>query len=310
MKKLVFSLAFTAFFAGASSAQNGGQVNYKITKDDPSDIVNFWLVFDPFHFDFGFKNIDGTSFNLGLWGIGMLNDRLGFDYTARRAWLTMGNMTRKDKLRAHYQVEAGGYLNLGSSTKSKTRKLVLKSETSYRNGKEYETTTFINVPMTVKNVYQARAGVFSIGGFYGLSDYTLPVNAASYSSTGIYVGLGNMNIINTFVNTDSYGKKNRSVLSRVFVDVLIAPLNGIQRDGISYKKDVNPSPIGARLGWQVLRASTKDEQKRGGMQVTVEIGARPFDGFYMAGSVGFPILRKKLPGFAGGKTGGRQATFD
>src|SRR5687767_5696656 len=107
--KVIFLALLFTHFTQVSKSQ---QVNYKVLKDDPKDANNLWVYLDPLQMDFGIKNIDGISFNLGIWSTATFKEKIGADVIFRYGWLTLGKLggtgVEGEKLNSHHQFELGG----------------------------------------------------------------------------------------------------------------------------------------------------------------------------------------------------------
>lgn len=301
MRKKLLALLFFAI-VGAIPVSNAQMVNYKILKDDPADVTNFWLYLDALHLDMGAKNMDGASFNIGLSSTANYKKNLGGDFTFHYGWLTMGKSGQdKDKLNNHIKVELGGFYTLTVRNKRVNTRVILSSSSSRRGSYTVTTTKSINVPATKHMALGVRGGFYSVGGIFGTRDIeNVPAipSKINYRKTGMYVGLLSVSTRNVFINTDTDGKAIRSARTRLFADVLILPATSAKFDGVNYKSNVDPEIFGFRFGMQVLPVELRKVKdyniKTRGMSYGVEIGVRPIDGFYIAGNVSFCIMRKKL----------------
>jgi hypothetical protein len=285
---------------------NAQQVNYKIMKDNPKDVNNFWLYLDVAQMDGGYKNIEGFSFNLGLWGVADYKERLGAEFIARYGYLTFGkSFGGGEGLRSHYQGEAGVFLNFSVNEKVKNTKVILSQSTSYSGSYKVTTTRYLMVPATRITKMGVRGGITSMGGTFGTSGPSTDETVASaglpdminYSMTGIYLGLLNTKVNNVLVNTDTDGKCGNFRYSRVYVDALIFPVRTAGLDGVDYKDKVKPGMIGARLGWYVMPTESRKmkgyDVKTRGSAFGVEVGIRPFDGIFVTGTWSIALMRKK-----------------
>lgn len=309
MKKLSINIFIIMALPLYMKAQ---QVNYKVLKDDPKDINNIWVYLDLAQMDMGFKNIDGTSFNFGIWGTGDYQNKFGGDFIFRKAWITLGKLGGSGvdggKLNGHSQFELGGYYKLKESTGSGNANIILSQETNYVSGKEVTATRSIKVPVTkVKGTY-VRGGVMSMGGVYGMShvkdnvvDFTEWMSfpdRINYRMSGIYTGLLFTKTTNIIINTDTDGKAAKSKKSRIYADAMILPIQSAKLLDVNYKPAINAGILGFRLGWQTLPTELRKvkniDVKTNGFSFGVEVGKRPYDGFFIAGTWSLCLYRKKL----------------
>jgi hypothetical protein len=279
-------------------AQN--EVQYKVTRDDPNDICNFWLFLDPLQMDFGFQNIHGLSLNTGVAGIGLVKQRFGFDYGVRFGTLTLyglGNANVKRTL----QLELGGLFTLKDKTRMKSNtKIILDiSESTNQNGDRVETTKFIRIPAQQRIIVHARGGLYlKRNPFVRESGETGTEIEGNLTCVGLYIGLSRMTVSNVFLNTNTDGKASRSGILRVYADVIVCPVRSLVPFGTSEQatnKDVLSSPVGFRMGFYGMPCEDrKTKKKGGGIAVGCEVGFRPGDGLYMTGSFMFVLMRKKM----------------
>ncbi len=301
MRKKLLALLFFAIVSGIRIS-NAQMVNYKILKDDPADVTNFWLYLDPFNFDIGAKNIDGTTFNIGLSSFANIGKNLGGEFRFQYGIITLGRLGNdKDKLNPHIKVEAGGFYTVTVRNKRVNTKVVL-SATSRSSGSYTVTTTrSIMVPATKHLALGVRGGLYTLGGVFGTSDIETTValpKVINYRMAGVYLGLLSASTRNVIINTDTDGKALRSTRTRIYADVLITPITYAGLDGTSYKSDLNPDIFGFRIGMQTLPVEVRKIKdlnvKTKGVSYGVEIGVRPIDGFYMACNASICLMRKKL----------------
>ncbi|MGL4596259.1 MAG: hypothetical protein ACRCYO_01950 [Bacteroidia bacterium] len=299
-KTTIFSALLVAFLMGlAQQATAQNNVQFKVTRDDPNDICNLWVYLDPFQMDAPIQNIDGLSFNLGVQAIGFVGNRFGFDYATRFGLLTLGKLGNKDAKRS-FQLEAGGMFVLGNRvrTKQKTKVVLDQTETTNMSGDRVTTTKFIMIP--------AKQGirVFARGGLYLKKNpyvHRLDETGVKYegnlTAAGLYLGLGRMAISNVYINTNTDGKALRSGAWRLYADALICPVRKLEvfpnTTPIPTDYKFIGGPIGFRLGIWGMGVESRDIQKRKAFSAGVEVGIRPGDGLYGAGSIMFPIVRRK-----------------
>jgi hypothetical protein len=298
MKKIISLLALLLVFAGLR-AQNS--VQYKVLTDEPLHACNFAMGIELGQMDFGFKNIDGLSFNTGVWGFVDYKRIAGADFIFRYGYMTMGKMFRdKANLNAHRQIEIGGYLNFSRRLVPSTNRITLKVETSTHGSNTVETTTFVDVPSTRYYNSGVRAGFMDYGGCLTMADeakdadFNLP-DVVNYNVIGLYVGLFREKTKNVLISTDAYGKKGVSLHSRIYVDAMLLPVSSVKFMDTDYKKYFKKSPVGARAGvsWYpvLTRKEARPDFKGRRFLFQTEVGYRPYDGLYVTGTISIPISR-------------------
>ncbi|MCU0432084.1 MAG: hypothetical protein MUC87_01365 [Bacteroidia bacterium] len=277
------------FLAVNLSAQDN--ISYKVVHDRPRDVNNFVMALDLAQLDFGFKNIDGLSFNIGVWGYANYRHTLCADYIFRMGWFTAGRLGDKEA-RRHTQVEAGVSFGLLQREVQKVFNVTLKSTTSRQNNYDVTTTQYIQVPGLQYRVSGVRAGFMHYGGPLSEPKDT-DFGIVNYAVYGVYAGLFRTRTDNLRISTDKYGIRGYSHNVRVYLDATFVP--------VSTFKDPDPAyynfPVGVRLGAWILPSLPRKEAKgmyNKGVSWQMEIGLRRFDGFYMQGTLAVPLARKKL----------------
>lgn len=292
MKKTVL-LLFALLLAALLPAQNS--VQYKVLQDEPQNACNFAMGIDLAQMDFGLKNIDGLSFSTGVWGFVDYKNAIGADYIFRYGYLTMGKAFRdKENLKAHRQIEIGGYLTLGRKLVTTTNRVVL----NVSNDGKTETTTYVDVPSLQMRKFGLRAGFVDYGGCITTpnnDDYSLP-EVVNYNVIGLYAGLFREKFRHLLITTDQYGKKGVSLHSRFYLDALIVPVSTVRYKDVDYKSQFKHSPVGARMGvaWYpvLTRKEARPDFKKRRFLFQTEVGYRPYDGLYVTGTISIPISRR------------------
>ncbi|MGL5892489.1 MAG: hypothetical protein ACRC3B_21535 [Bacteroidia bacterium] len=286
-KLLVTAFAISACY----SALAQDNINYKVVHDRPRDVNNFVMALDIAQMDFSPRNIDGLSFNIGLWGYANFKHTLCADYIFRYGWLTLGRLGFAEGKR-HTQVELGISLGLLQREKQKMFNVTLQSETSRNDKYETTTTQYIKVPGLQYRVAGVRAGFMQYGGILDRPE-EVGTGLDNYSVFGFYAGLFRTRTDNLRISTDKFGIRGYSHNVRVYLDATFTPLTTF--------KDPHPAyfnlPIGVRLGAWILPSLPKKEAKgmyNKGVSWQMEVGLRRFDSFYVQGTVAIPVVRRKL----------------
>jgi len=274
------------FLAASLIATSVGaqQVNYKVTKDNPADVANFFVNLELLEFELPIKNITGTSFCLGLNTYVNYNNKFGGEAAFRRGYLSLGGVPRT-------QFEIGGFFNFKSKVKTRNQKVVLETNEYTQGNTKYTETKFLKCPAQNMRSLGVRAGFLTNKEAYEDENDALGRNYA-YRWTGVYAGILLTSQMNYRINTDSFGEAGAGFIRRYYADVMIHPFASLT-DNETSKKLANASigRIGFRLG---LEAMPADRRKMGQSPVyfKVEVGMRPLDGIYMMGSFGVSIKRK------------------
>jgi hypothetical protein len=270
-----------------ATAQN--QIKYKVVADEPRKINNFSCNIDIAQMDFGIGNIDGASFNTGVWGHGMIKQKFGFDYTYRYGWLTLGKFA-SNKIKNHLNFQTGGFYIFHDRTASTTNKVILKeTKSTTSDGKTLTTTEFLMVP-SQKWRYQAlRGGLYFDRSGGRIESSSGPDVFYNYYGLGAYAGICFGSARHVIIQTDKYGEKGVVSHLRVCLDAIITPVNNVP-SGVK-----NSMPVGARLLVQALPTLRRKDKHRKGyrtaMTAEVEAGYRMVSGIYFGGSLSIPISR-------------------
>jgi hypothetical protein len=297
MKKtiLILSILLTCL---AARSQNS--IQYKVLTDDPMHACNLAVGIDIAQLDFGFKNIDGWAFSTGVWGFLDYQHKFGADFIFRYGYLTFGKAFRdKENLKAHRQIEIGGYLPLRKKLVSKTNKVVLKVDKSTTTTHEVTTTTFVMVPSKQFKIFGVRAGFMDYGGALTMdeaasdADINLP-EVVNYNVLGLYAGIFTEKYKNVLISTDKYAKKGVALHTRFYIDALITPVSSVKYKDIDYKEKFNHGPVGARMGIAWYPMLTRKEARPdypNRFLFQTEAGIRPYDGIYVTGTISIAISK-------------------
>ncbi|MCE3229536.1 MAG: hypothetical protein K0S32_4087 [Bacteroidetes bacterium] len=282
MRSLVIIFLFTATLASAQ------QINYKVIADEPRKINNLSINIDLAAMDFGIGNIDGASFNLGVWGHAMYKQRMGIDYSYRYGWLTLGKFA-SPVIKSHLNFQTGGFFIFHKRTASTTNKVVLKTSSGYQGGKNVTITEFLMVP-SQKFRYQAlRGGIYFDRSGARIENPTGADSFTNFYILGAYGGLCFGSTRHIIIQTDKYGEKGVVSHVRFCLDAIITPISNAPT---SLKNQI---PIGARLLCQALptlrRRDKGKKAYRTKMTAEFEVGYRMIAGLYLGGSLSIPISR-------------------
>lgn len=298
MKTKTVTAIFLIFFSIALKAQE--EIKYEKTKDDPDNINNLWVNADVCQMDAGFSNFYGLSFNAGIWGLGVIKNKIGFDYTLRYGYLSMPKLLGDKNVRNHSQIELGGFFEFQNKYKELERGIPLEDsyvQDKYNSTQLNKATKYIKVPAKRRTIRAIRAGIILDKGGYRPSDITLFPREAerlNYSRSGVYVGISTTRVYNVFIKTEKYGNCKTSSYLRFYLDALLYPSVKFTAPvtGTDYSTSVDHGNIGWRLGMEMSQPSTKAESHA--IVAQVQIGMRPIDGIFMTGGISIPLIRKRI----------------
>ncbi len=258
-------------------------INYKISEDQPRKINNFSCNIDLAHMDAGFSNIDGISFNTGVWGHAMYKQRLGIDYTLRYGWLTLGKFA-SPLIKSHMNIQAGGFFIFSSRDPLTRNKVVMKVVTSGKT----TTTTYLMVPSHKWKYTAVRGGLYFDKGGYRLEN---DMGADAFGNAfilGAYGGICFGSSKQLLIQTDTYGERGVIGHMRVCLDVLITPISNAPTG-------LKNAPIGGRLLVQGLPSLQRKIRKKKGFNAPFtyefEFGYRAIAGAYIGCTLSIPISR-------------------
>jgi hypothetical protein len=313
--RLPLLAAIAALFL--STALQAQQVKYSIQRDaaeiDPIVILNLELL----QIDMGIRNLDGASFNSGVWGIVEPVRGIGAQFDFKRSWFALGRLGFKD-YPSNTDLSVGGYYVFARKVRDgKPTKVVLDTEIvgeSYSTnamGDRVKTTTesvtTLTVPAQNYKAFYVRGGLYHKSGPYAVKD-ALDIEDldfyeyAGIRSTGLYAGVGLRSVRNIFIDTDLYGEQFNSSAHDWFVDVLVAPsqfdnLDPERQDPADLtdivKQQSDLGGLGFRVGWWIYQIEEKQyTDKTFGLSGTYSVGYHPYQGIFFSGGIGLTLLKK------------------
>lgn len=280
MKKAgIFVALFSVF---GSYAQN---VNYKVVKDNPSDVCNAYLNLELLEFEMPLSNFSGTSFCLGGSVYVNYHNKFGADLLYRNGWLNFSGVTRR-------QFEIGGFYNLSSRTKTRSQRVVLDQDKWTSGDKEYTETKFIKCPATNMRSLGVRGGFLTNTEAYEDEREGGLEGTFAYKWSGFYAGIQLTSQMNFQIETDSYGRVGTGFVRRYYADACIHPFASLS-DPESGTKNTTAKigRLGFRVGCEAMPAERR-KMKQAPIYIRIEGGMRPLDGIYMLGAFGINIKRK------------------
>ena len=262
----------------------GQSYTYKVIKDTPDDIANYWINVGILDVGFGSENNGFGLIGSSLGGVVHYKNKFGADAFYKKNFLGLNETTKSGS-----QIEAGAFYHLASKSKSKSQKVVLAEK---KNG---NAEISMKIPATIKRSFGLRAGLNMLNEGLGattdahavIADTDLVVN-----TVGFYAGVLMTSTLNARCHTQEFGIKSTGFVRRNYLDIMINPVNKITYpNGNEYTGTIKKGVIGFRLGVQFLQAEPK---KITGTAVyhKLEIGSRPIDGYYATYAIGFNFKRR------------------
>ena len=298
MKKLIGSIAIM----GVISIASAQKINYSIVGNDPSwdGIPNLYIT-PVLTMDVPWSN-DGTNASHLGWGVrshAVIKGRFFADvvYTSS-LWNIISTVDTKPR-----QLELGGAMLLRSAVSAKPTDVVLSTrEFMNSSAKNMEEVTYVTVPDGQEMKFAGvRGGLYAFRSIFEYSVPGEPIPGFNYNvpdeevrgwtnAVGLYAGwtTGRVNNVKISSNNRIYSETK---YNRWYADVLIAGYKNNFIENYS-TNDVNPIPVGFRLGFE----TTNKLEGFTGKIIQAEVGYRPgFNGFYTSFGFSFLQLRKQLP---------------
>jgi hypothetical protein len=247
--------------------------------------------------DANFGNFDNLSFNAGLWGYASLPKNLEAQFNIQKSYLQMGKLINRSYV-GNIEANAGAAYFIKIKNKKENVKIVLKSWTSY-DGRT-TISKYIMVPATVAYKIGVQGGAH-----YRLSPYEFEQDYLSQdlnmTNFGFYGGAVLKRSSSTRISfNDGKDKGQFSANIDVFVDALILPINKFTDTETkttltgSAKEAVTQIPLGFRAGCRLYQADSKSNTgKRFGVCYSASFGKKPYQGWFMTGSIGITLLKSK-----------------
>lgn len=278
MKTIIFTFTFVI-----GTLAFGQDVKYKITKDNPKDVNNFYVNLDLLQTEFPLNNISGTSFGIGISPYACYNNKFGAEATFRRGWLNLVGIPRVN-------FELGGFLNFTQKTITRNQKVVLDVKEWESAGRKYTETKFIRVPAQNMRSLGIRGGFLTNKETYAPDNNATLTGTYDYRWTGIYAGIQLTSQMNLRMNTDNFGEAGAGFIRRYYADITIHPVASIRDLSTDSKVNTSIGRIGVRCGLIAMPAERRKMQAP--IYIKTEIGFRPLDGAFMNLSFGVNFKRK------------------
>jgi hypothetical protein len=278
MKTIIFAFSFV--IGGLAFGQD---VQYKITKDDPMDVNNFYVNLDLLQTEFPLNNIAGTSFAIGISPYACYHNKFGAEATFRRGWLNLFGPPRVN-------FELGGFFNLTQKTITRNQKVILDIDEWTSGSTKYTETKFIRVPAQNMRSLGVRGGFLTNRETYKPEDHPTLTGTYDYRWTGVYAGIQLTSQMNLRMNTDNFGEAGAGFIRRYYADVTIHPMASLRDAGTDNKVNTSIGRIGFRCGLIAMPAERRKMQAP--IYIKTELGFRPLDGAFMNVSFGINFKRK------------------
>lgn len=273
-------IALGLLFGTTAIAQD---IQYKITKDNPADVSNFYINFDILQTELPLNNVAGTSFAIGISPYACYNNKLGAEATFRRGWLNLMGPARLN-------FEMGGFLNITQKTITRNQKVILSQKEWTSGDTKYTETNFIRVPAQNMRSIGVRAGFLTNKETFAPDDHSTLTGTYLYKWTGIYAGIQLTSQMNLQMNTDLYDEAGAGFIRRYYADVTIHPIASLRDIETDTKVSTSIGRIGFRVGLIAMPAERRKIQAP--IYIKTELGVRPLDGPFMNVSFGVNIKRK------------------
>jgi hypothetical protein len=277
------------FFTLFSFFGFGQNLTFKIVKDQPDDVANYWINLGLFEAGFATENL-GLYGNVSLNSIVHYKNKVGGEFTMRKSYFNLDDI---DNTSPGGSFEIGAFYNLFSKTKSKNQKIILSQKKSGNT----TTTVSMKIPATKMTSFGVRAGFNTFKNpVLGDTAYHKFDGTVDFRSSGLYAGILITRQLNVKAHTSEYGIKGAGFYKRTYVDVLFNPIRSVETiEGIANSyvdgSTDKPSAIGFRLGLEFLPVEPRKVQGNAIYQ-KIELGSKPWNGYYFQYTAGINFKRK------------------
>ncbi len=254
------------------------------------------LNLDFVNMDANFGNFDNLTFNIGAWGYVALPANLEVQFNVQKSYLTLGKLLNKSYV-GNTELNVGSAYFLKEFSRTENVKMILSQKTSYDG--RYTLTNYIEVP--AKATY--KLGIE--GGFhFRSSPYDCETDFYSeklnMTNIGFYVGPVLKRSTSAKITLENGNKTAlNSANWEFFLDGLFLPVNSFKVSETDVKitdatRDlIKQNPLGFRCGARMYQADKKENTgKRFGLCYSASFGKKPYQGWFMAASLGMTILKK------------------
>jgi hypothetical protein len=270
-------LTVLTLFSGFGFGQN---LTYKVIKDQPDDVANYWVNIGLMDIGFATENPGYGLLGVSLNSVVHYKNKVGGEFTFRKYYLSLEGDTPGSNF------EIGGFYNLGKFSKTRNQKVILATKKSGNK----TTTSSMKVPGTIMRSFGIRAGFNTQSEMViaNLETNKLTENV-NFRSSGLYAGILLTSQLNMKSHTSQYGIKGAGLYRRLYIDLLFNPIRSY---GDMVVPDANKAgAIGYRIGFEFMSPEPRKVQGTAIYQ-KLEIGSRPWDKYYVMYSLGFNFKRK------------------
>ncbi|MCE3296973.1 MAG: hypothetical protein K0R65_2687 [Crocinitomicaceae bacterium] len=261
----------------------GQTITYKVIKDTPDDIANYWINVGVVELGYASDNAGFGLLGSSLGGVVHYKNKFGGELFYKHNFFSL------DTTKTSRQFEIGGFYHFASKSKTKSQKVILAEK---KNG---NSEVSIKVPATIQRSFGLRAGLTMLSGGLATTPEAHGTAAEEHllvKTIGIYAGVLMTSSLNARCHTQEYGIKSAGFVRRNYLDVMINPVNQVtDLSGNAYTGTIKKGVIGFRLGVQFLKAEPK-KLAGSAFYHKLEIGSRPIDGYYGTYTMGFNFKRR------------------
>lgn len=264
---------------------------YTKTMDDPNEAINLMINLSPLEGYIPSGKYSQGALLLGVNGIYGMTSRLGFEGATGFSFFN----TKTGEQGPSY-LQAGAFLHLLSNTKDKPARVVLSYNRFTGVYTRSESTRYVEVPAKVKIVTGLRGGVDIYNTTIVTDGIKIAKTSSKFNLSGIYAGI---QTVSKFLVKTKFAGMDESVptaaVYRLFADAMYYPVSKLDNPFLASR--LNPGSLGWRGGITYVPAAygRKNQPshynpilKR--VNMSIELGSRPIDGFYIKGGVYWGII--------------------
>ncbi len=291
MKALSYILLVVTFVLSMVIKESHAQkLDYAKVADSPEQTINHMLNIAPVEGFVSTSKYTASSLMLGINGVYGFNDKLGFEGYAGIPYFTTKG------IKGVSYVQGGAFFNISTKEKMKETKVILNYKRTLDVISSTETYTYLAVPAKVKHVLGLRAGIQHNSSSLRTDGIKIAQAEADFKLTGIYAGIQSTSshLIKTQLKGEPQAVPTGSIY-KLFADVMVYPVSKI--DNAFLSDQISSGNLGARAGvvWVQNPYAKKHQTDAynpflGRMNMALEIGSRPIDGFYFKGGVYWGII--------------------
>ncbi len=274
--------------AGDSLAQS---TRYTKTMDDPNEAINLMINISPLEGYIPSGLYSQAALMSGANGIYGITSRLGFEAAAAFSYYNTKAGTQGPSY-----LQAGAFLHLLSKEKTKNARVVLSYKRFSGVYTRSEITKYVEVPAKVKIVTGIRGGIDHYNTTIVTDGIKIAKASSKFNLSGMYAGIQSANKL--LIKTQFTGM-NESVptaaVFRLFADAMYYPVSKLDDPILASK--LNPGNMGWRGGITYVPAAYGRKNQPSGynpikkrVNMSIELGSRPLDGFYVKGGVYWGII--------------------